>query len=150
EFVYWNKVDKTWWWLNPHAFEQGPASSELEAYSIVGKFETAYSDAHYQGPTCAYCGDFYNEFSRSTPALAHSMEIMGAYMFFFTGPTGEMGSLTSLGLEGVEQVAQKGSTALVTMSEASYATGSVKNIAGYEVAGNAGLVGKTYNVNVWG
>ena len=26
----------------------------------------------------------------------------------------------------------------------------VRNIAGYELAGNAGLVGRTYNVNVWG
>jgi hypothetical protein len=28
--------------------------------------------------------------------------------------------------------------------------GKVRNIVGYEFAGNAGLVAETYNVNVWG
>jgi hypothetical protein len=36
------------------------------------------------------------------------------------------------------------------MSQAAYATGTIRTIAGYEVAGNAGLAGSTYNVNLWG
>jgi hypothetical protein len=36
------------------------------------------------------------------------------------------------------------------MANAAFNTGTTRTIAGYEVAGNAGLVGQTYNVNVWG
>lgn len=43
-----------------------------------------------------------------------------------------------------------GGRALVPMAEAAYATGTVRSIAGYEVAGNAGLVGNTYTMNIWG
>ena len=46
--------------------------------------------------------------------------------------------------------AAQGGTSLVTMDNAAYNFGTVRNIAGYEVGGNAGLVGNTYNVNVWG
>jgi hypothetical protein len=36
------------------------------------------------------------------------------------------------------------------MANATFNTGTIRTVAGYEVAGNAGLVGQTYNVNVWG
>jgi hypothetical protein len=39
--------------------------------------------------------------------------------------------------------------ALVPMADAAYA-GTIRTIAGYEVAGNAGVVGSTYNLNIWG
>lgn len=43
-----------------------------------------------------------------------------------------------------------GSRALVPMVESLYNLGTVRTVAGYEVWGNAGLVGSTYNVNVLG
>lgn len=43
-----------------------------------------------------------------------------------------------------------GSRALVPMSENLFANGTSRTVAGYEVYGNAGLVGNTYNVNVLG
>ena len=46
--------------------------------------------------------------------------------------------------------AAEGSEALVPMARASFETGTVRTVAGYEVGGNAGLVGSTYNVNIWG
>jgi hypothetical protein len=36
------------------------------------------------------------------------------------------------------------------MADAAFQTGTIRTIAGYETAGNAGLVGNTYNVNLWG
>jgi hypothetical protein len=36
------------------------------------------------------------------------------------------------------------------MAEAAFETGTIRTVAGYEVAGNAGMVGSTYNMNVWG
>ena len=36
------------------------------------------------------------------------------------------------------------------MANAAFNTGTIRTVAGYEVAGNAGLVGQTYNLNVWG
>ncbi|HXM49911.1 MAG TPA: RHS repeat-associated core domain-containing protein [Pyrinomonadaceae bacterium] len=60
--------------------------------------------AHDWDPSCANCAELSHEMNRYTPALTQSMNIMGTYMFFFTGPTGEMGSLTSLGLEGTEEL----------------------------------------------
>jgi hypothetical protein len=43
-----------------------------------------------------------------------------------------------------------GSKALVPMAEAAFSTGTTRAVAGYEVGGNAGLVGSTYNINIWG
>jgi hypothetical protein len=43
-----------------------------------------------------------------------------------------------------------GTLALEPMADAAFKTGTVSNLAGYQVAGNAGLVGEIYNVNVWG
>lgn len=43
-----------------------------------------------------------------------------------------------------------GSRALVPMSENLFANGTGRTVAGYEVYGNSGLVGNTYNVNVLG
>jgi hypothetical protein len=40
--------------------------------------------------------------------------------------------------------------ALQPMADAAFQTGTIRTIAGYEVAGNAGLVGSTYNMNIWG
>ncbi len=36
------------------------------------------------------------------------------------------------------------------MADAAFNTGTIRTIAGYEVGGNAGLVGSTYNMNIWG
>jgi len=36
------------------------------------------------------------------------------------------------------------------MADAAFQTGSIRTVAGYELGGNAGLVGDTYNVNLWG
>jgi hypothetical protein len=36
------------------------------------------------------------------------------------------------------------------MENAAFNYGTVRTVAGYEVGGNAGLVGNTYSVNVWG
>jgi len=46
--------------------------------------------------------------------------------------------------------ASASSTALEPMANAAFNTGTIRTIAGYEVAGNAGLVGTSYNVNIWG
>ena len=35
------------------------------------------------------------------------------------------------------------------MGEAAFRYGTIRGLAGYEIAGTAGLVGKTYNVNLW-
>ena len=50
---------------------------------------------------------------------------------------------------GVAATAVAGSRALVSMEQAAY-TGAIRTIAGYEVAGTSGLVGSTYNMNIWG
>jgi RHS repeat-associated protein len=47
-------------------------------------------------------------------------------------------------------IATETTTAIQQMADAAFGTGSIRTVAGYEVAGNAGLVGQTYNVNVWG
>jgi RHS repeat-associated protein len=54
------------------------------------------------------------------------------------------------GMEGAAAAAESTTTALQPMADAAFQTGTIRNIAGYEVAGNAGLVGNTYNVNLWG
>jgi hypothetical protein len=46
--------------------------------------------------------------------------------------------------------AESGTQALEPMANAAFNTGTIRTVAGYDVAGNAGLVGQTYNVNVWG
>ena len=40
--------------------------------------------------------------------------------------------------------------ALQPMADAAFQSGTVRNVAGYELGGNAGLVGNSYNVNLWG
>ena len=47
-------------------------------------------------------------------------------------------------------LAAEGTTALQPMAEAAFQTGTTRTLAGYELGGNAGLVGNTYNVNLWG
>jgi len=54
-----------------------------------------------------------------------------------------------LGLGG-GATAPVGSGAVVPIGNAAYSTGSIRMVAGYEIGGNAGLVGSTYNINVWG
>jgi RHS repeat-associated protein len=46
--------------------------------------------------------------------------------------------------------AEGATTAIQPMADAAFGTGTIRNVAGYEVGGNAGLVGQTYNVNIWG
>jgi RHS repeat-associated protein len=46
--------------------------------------------------------------------------------------------------------ARSGSTALATMQDAYYASGQVRQIAGYDIGGSFGRVGSTYNVSIWG
>jgi len=46
--------------------------------------------------------------------------------------------------------AEGGTAALQPMADAAFQTGTIRNVAGYELGGNAGLVGNTYNVNLWG
>jgi len=38
---------------------------------------------------------------------------------------------------------------LVTMADAAFEFGTVRTVAGYQIGGTAGLVGQTYNVNLW-
>ena len=47
-------------------------------------------------------------------------------------------------------LAAEGTTALQPMADAAFQTGTIRNVAGYELGGNAGLVGNSYNVNLWG
>jgi hypothetical protein len=56
------------------------------------------------------------------------------------------------GLRGLWAVGARrtGSRAWVPMVESLYNLGTVRTVAGYQVWGNAGLVGSTYNVNVLG
>jgi RHS repeat-associated protein len=42
-----------------------------------------------------------------------------------------------------------GTQTLQAMADAAFQTGTVRTVAGYELGGNAGLVGNTYNVNLW-
>jgi hypothetical protein len=46
--------------------------------------------------------------------------------------------------------AEGGTAALQPMADAAFQTGTIRNVAGYELGGNAGLAGNTYNVNLWG
>jgi len=46
--------------------------------------------------------------------------------------------------------AEGGTAALQPMADAAFQTGTIRNVAGYELGGNAGLAGSTYNVNLWG
>ena len=39
---------------------------------------------------------------------------------------------------------------LVPIAEAAFRYGTIRTVAGYEVAGTAGSVGNTYNMNIWG
>ena len=39
--------------------------------------------------------------------------------------------------------------ALVPLSDAAYYFGTIRTVAGYQLGGVAGLIGDTYNVNVW-
>ncbi len=54
------------------------------------------------------------------------------------------------GAADVSANASESGTGLVPMEDASYYGGTLRNIAGYEVAGSSGLVGNTYNMNIWG
>ena len=45
--------------------------------------------------------------------------------------------------------ANTGTRALQPMADAAFQTGTARTLAGYELGGNAGLVGNTYNVNLW-
>jgi len=45
--------------------------------------------------------------------------------------------------------AEGGTAALQPMADAALQTGTIRNVAGYELGGNAGLAGNTYNVNLW-
>lgn len=42
------------------------------------------------------------------------------------------------------------SRALQPLEDPAYVTGTIRNVAGYELGENAGLAGNTYNVNLWG
>jgi RHS repeat-associated protein len=55
----------------------------------------------------------------------------------------ECGSDVSVG------AAEGGTAALQPMANAALQTGTIRTVAGYELGGNAGLVGNTYNVNLW-
>jgi hypothetical protein len=48
------------------------------------------------------------------------------------------------------KAAEGGTAALQPMADAAFQTGTIRNVAGYELGGNAGLVRNTYNVNLWG
>ena len=52
-------------------------------------------------------------------------------------------------LRGIGAISEA-SRALVPLADATQATGAVRSVAGYEIWGNAGLVGNTYNINVIG
>jgi hypothetical protein len=56
----------------------------------------------------------------------------------------------ALGVGGLADGGGASGGALVPMGEAAYSFGSFRQIAGYEVAGTSGLVGSTYNLNIWG
>lgn len=64
--------------------------------------------------------------------------------------TDSTGHASALFEKSAEFLAAKGTTTLQPMADAAFQTGSIRTIAGYETAGNAGLVGNTYNVNLWG
>jgi RHS repeat-associated protein len=51
---------------------------------------------------------------------------------------------------GKEPPPKPGLQALQPMADAAFQTGTIRSLAGYELGGNAGLVGSTYNVNLWG
>ena len=53
-------------------------------------------------------------------------------------------------MKAVEQEVQDEPVALVPLGQAAFDTGTARTVAGYDVYGNAGVVGRTYNVNIWG
>lgn len=58
---------------------------------------------------------------------------------------------TALSVRSAASIAAEGgTTALQPMADAAFQTGTIRNVAGYELGGNAGLAGNTYNVNLWG
>lgn len=98
EFSYWNVVDQTWWWLNPHKFEQGPASSELESLSRIGKAQMAYDDANSTYVPSPLFDGFPAEMSRYVTAHTQVMTVEITIISLFTGPVSGGAGLTSLGL----------------------------------------------------
>ena len=58
--------------------------------------------------------------------------------------------LSSFIPEAAPDAAEAASTALVPLSGASVPYGTISSMAGYDIGGSSGLVGSTYNYNIWG
>ena len=97
-WTYQSSESNKWIVLSNSSSQQSEYDTQEAALASLAPAE------HDWDPSCANCAALSHEMNRYTPALTKSMNIMGAYMFFFTGPTGEMGELTSLGLEGADQL----------------------------------------------
>lgn len=63
---------------------------------------------------------------------------------------GILGAIIGGGFGAKFGAAEGGTAALQPMPDAAFQTGTIRNVAGYELGGNAGLAGNTYNVNLWG
>lgn len=90
-FVYQSK-DRGWVALDPYSANWRADFASREA--AQGLVDTWWSASPNSRALAAELG------GRWGPALKQSAEYMFMYMSFFTGPTGEMGGLTSLGLKG--------------------------------------------------
>ena len=101
-------------------------------------------------------GTFVRNVGRALPGVAYdvltgTMLVVGVATL---DPPAEGIGLRMLAARGAATVAVEGSAAgyraLVPMVDAAFSYGTVRTVAGYELGGNAGLVGSTYNVNIWG
>jgi len=79
-----------------------------------------------------------------SPAYRYG-QMAGMAWWFALGPAGAIDTALAR-----TAGAAAGSGAVVPMAESLYQIGTVRNVAGYQVWGNVGLVGNTYNVNVLG
>ena len=91
-----------------------------------------------------------NEFSQVGNAALTTIGTLGNALNGFADYAGVPGFFTAIAPEmGGLSAAEDGTAALQPMADAAYQTGTTRIVAGYEVGGNAGLVGNTYNVNIW-
>jgi RHS repeat-associated protein len=100
------------------------------------------------------CASVSPDFIDTSPFLF----LAGATANAWNGPLTRMGCTggckTLLAVATVVAVPEaaeaEAGSALVPMTDAAYNYGTVQTIAGYEVAGTAGMVGSTYSMNIWG
>jgi RHS repeat-associated protein len=128
--------------VNPNAFSDPNGFNSWNPYGINSPIDTT---------SLGCCSDIVGDEARGE-GIAGQFAIDNPLVI----PSLIAGNFVAGGLVGLSAAASEGLAAagsggaLVPMADAAYNYGSIQTIAGYQVAGTAGLVGDTYAMNVWG